>query len=86
MIKPNPFTPKSGLEPKAFINREKEIEIIKILNPIHSSKIADINRKLKIKGINVYLRRLVDKGILKVQNRGEYFICDRILLEYIQRK
>lgn len=65
---------------------EKEIEIIKILNPIHSNKIADINRKLKIKGINVYLRRLVDKGILKVQNRGEYFICDRILLEYIQRK
>lgn len=27
MIKPNPFTPKSGLEPKVFINREKEIKI-----------------------------------------------------------
>jgi len=25
MIKPNPFTPKSGLEPKVFVNRDKEI-------------------------------------------------------------
>ena len=25
MIKPNPFTPKSGLEPKVFFDREKEI-------------------------------------------------------------
>lgn len=33
MIKPNPFTPKSGLEPKVFINREKEIDFfIKRIN------------------------------------------------------
>ncbi|MDI6793283.1 MAG: ATP-binding protein [bacterium] len=27
MIKPNPFTPKSGLEPKVFMNRKDEIEL-----------------------------------------------------------
>lgn len=26
MIKPNPFTPKSGIEPRVFINRDKEIQ------------------------------------------------------------
>jgi predicted transcriptional regulator len=95
MIKPNPFTPKSGLEPRVFINREKEIvifsnqyeiKIIKNLKSSKSNKISDINCKVKIKSINEYLRRLVEKGTLKVQKRGEYIICDRILWEYIQRK
>ena len=39
-----------------------------------------------IPGVNVYLRRLVDKGILKAHSRGEYCIEDGILWEYIQRK
>lgn len=29
MIKPNPFTPKSGQEPKVFLNRDKEISFFK---------------------------------------------------------
>lgn len=36
--------------------------------------------------INVYLRRLTDKGILKAFNRGEYVIHDKMLGEYLQRK
>ncbi|MBI4981375.1 ATP-binding protein [Candidatus Woesearchaeota archaeon] len=27
MIKPNPFTPKSGIEPKIFLNRTEEISL-----------------------------------------------------------
>ncbi len=63
-----------------------EIKIIKNLKFSKSNKISDINSKVDIKSINEYFRRLVDKGILKVQKRGEYFIPDRILWEYIQRK
>ena len=63
-----------------------EIKIIKNLKFSKSNKISDINRKVDIKSINEYFRRLVNKGILKVQKRGEYFIPDRILWEYIQRK
>lgn len=29
MIAPNPFTPKSGWEPKVFIGRDKEIELFR---------------------------------------------------------
>ena len=50
------------------------------------NKIDDIKCKVNITGINVYLRRLVDKGILKVQRRGEYVVCDKVLWEYMQRK
>lgn len=65
---------------------DNEIKIIKNLRPDKSNKIVDISRKISVKGLNVYLRRLLDKGILKIQKRGEYVIYDRILWEYIQRK
>ncbi len=63
-----------------------EIEIIKCLNLFESNKIRDIRCRVKIKSINEYLRRLVDKGILKVFRRGEYIVCDKMLGEYLQRK
>ena len=65
---------------------DNEIEIIKNLKIFESNKIKDINRKIKVKSINEYLRRLVDKGILKTIKRGEYIISDKMLGEYLQRK
>ena len=65
---------------------ENEIKIIKKLNLFETNKIRDINLKVKNKGINVYLCRLVEKGILKTLNRGEYAIDDKMLGEYLQRK
>lgn len=61
-------------------------KLLKNLKFQKGNRIGDISRKINITGINVYLRRLFDKGILKVQNKGEYYIVDRILWEYIQRK
>lgn len=65
---------------------ENELKIIKNLKLFESNKIKDINRKSKVKSINEYLRRLVDKGILKTLNRGDYIIIDKIFGEYLQRK
>ncbi len=47
-----------------------EIKIIKRLKLFESNKIRDITRRVKINGINEYLRRLVNKGICKVFKRG----------------
>ena len=41
MIKPNPFTPKSGLEPKVFINRQDEINLFN--ERIKNAKAGNIN-------------------------------------------
>jgi len=41
MIKPNPFTPKSGLEPKVFFDREKEINFF--LKRIDEAKTGNTN-------------------------------------------
>jgi len=65
---------------------ENEIKIVKRLKLFGNNKINEINRRVNIKSINEYLRRLVDKGILEVQRRGEYIIPDRLLWEYLQRK
>ena len=65
---------------------ENEIKIVKGIKLFESNKIGDINRRVRIKGINVYLRRLTDKGILKTFSRGEYVIHDKMLGEYLQRK
>lgn len=65
---------------------DNEIKIVKNLNPFKNNKTSEIERKVNIKSMRVYLRRLVDKGILKVQRRGEYIICDKLLCEYIRRK
>lgn len=65
---------------------DNEIKIIRNFKPYHVNRIKDIYSKINVKGINEYLRRLVDKGILKIKKRGEYVICDRILWEYIKRK
>lgn len=48
MVKPNPFTPKSGLEPKVFINRDKEISFF--IKRIGESKHQSINHYI-INGI-----------------------------------
>ncbi|MBI4646240.1 MAG: ATP-binding protein [Bacteroidia bacterium] len=64
---------------------DNEIKIINGLKLFEINKISDINRKIPIKGINVYLRRLIEKGILKSFNRGEYVIQDKMLSEYLQR-
>jgi len=61
-------------------------KIIKNLKLFESNKIKDIGYRVKINGINVYLRRLVDKGILKTFKRGEYIIYDKMLGEYLGRK
>lgn len=63
-----------------------EIKIIKNLKVNEGNRLGDLDSRIDIPGVNVYLRRLVDKGILKAQSRGEYYIEDRILWEYIQRK
>ncbi len=63
-----------------------EIKIIKGINLFESNKIRDISRNVRIKSINEYFRRLIDKGILKTQGRGEYVICDKMFGEYLQRK
>ncbi|MEA3500452.1 MAG: ATP-binding protein [Candidatus Marinimicrobia bacterium] len=65
---------------------DNEIKIIKNINPTEGNKINDIKSKVDIDGLNVYLRRLVDKGILNAQKRGEYIISDKMLWEYIQAK
>jgi len=41
MLKPNPFTPKSGLEPKVFTNREEEIEFF--LKRVKEASTGSIN-------------------------------------------
>lgn len=63
-----------------------EVKIIKGLKLFESNKIKDITHRVKIKSINEYLRRLVDKGVLKAFRRGEYVIHDKMLGEYLQRK
>ena len=63
-----------------------EIKIIKNLKVNEGNRLSDIVSRVGIQGVNVYLRRLVDKGILKAQSRGEYYIEDRILWEYVHRK
>lgn len=63
-----------------------EVKIIKGLKLFESNKIKDITHRVKIKSINEYLRRLVDKGVLKAFRRGEYIIHDKMLGEYLQRK
>ena len=65
---------------------ENEIKIVKGIKLFESNKIGDIDSRVNIKSINKYLRRLVDKGILKAFNRGEYIIHDKLLGEYLQRK
>ncbi|MFW6273188.1 MAG: BREX system ATP-binding domain-containing protein [bacterium] len=65
---------------------DNELKIIKSLKVDYSNKISDIKEQVKIKSINEYLRRLVDKGVLVSPKRGEYVICNRMLWEYIQRK
>ncbi|MFH1958613.1 MAG: hypothetical protein ABIJ15_09095 [bacterium] len=63
---------------------ENEIKIIRALNLFGDNKMSDISRKVKISGINVYLRRLVDKGILMAFKRGEYVFNDKMLGVYLQ--
>jgi len=63
-----------------------EIKVIKSLELFESNTIRDISHKVNIKSINEYLRRLVDKGILKAVGRGEYIIPDKMLWEYLQRR
>lgn len=63
-----------------------EIKIIKSLKLFESNTIRDISRRVNIKSINEYLRRLVDKGILKTVRRGEYVIPDKMLWEYLRRR
>ncbi|PIP54074.1 MAG: hypothetical protein COX07_07315 [Bacteroidetes bacterium CG23_combo_of_CG06-09_8_20_14_all_32_9] len=65
---------------------DNEIKIINGLKLFENNKIRDINRRVNIKSINKYLRRLVDKGILKAISRGEYIIPDKLLGEYLHRK
>ena len=72
-----------GVAERISIN---EIKVIKGLKLFETNKIRDINHRVKIKSINEYLHRLVDKGILKVPRRGEYIIHDKMLWEYLQRK
>jgi len=63
-----------------------EVKIIKKLKLFKSNKISDIKHKINIKSINEYFRRLVDKGILKAEKRGEYIVSDKMLWEYLRRK
>jgi len=63
-----------------------EIKVIKRLKLFKSNRISDISRRANIRSINEYLRRLVDKGILRAPRRGEYIIRDKMLWEYLQRK
>jgi len=72
-----------GVAERISIN---EIKVIKGLKLFETNKIRDINHRVRIKSINEYLHRLVDKGILKVPRRGEYIIHDKMLWEYLQRK
>lgn len=65
---------------------DNEIKIVKGIKLFESNKIGDIDSRVNIKSINKYLRRLVDKGILKAFSRGEYVIHDKLLGEYLQRK
>ncbi len=74
MVHSTAFTLKSGQEPKIFMNRETEISFFdKRLN------------KNKIKGINEYLRRLVEKEIINNPKRGMYWINDILLRMYINK-
>lgn len=41
MIKPNPFTPKSGIEPKYFVNREEELKTF--LRKIEEAKRGEVS-------------------------------------------
>ncbi|MDO9513485.1 MAG: ATP-binding protein [Elusimicrobiota bacterium] len=61
-----------------------ELKIIRALNLFGNNKLNGISRKVKISGINVYLRRLVDKGILRSLRRGEYEFNDKMLGLYLQ--
>ncbi|MBU0763688.1 MAG: hypothetical protein KJ607_02510 [Bacteroidetes bacterium] len=63
-----------------------EVRIIKVLNAFETNKINEINSRIRIKGINVYLRRLTEKGILRSVNRGEYAIQDKMFVEFLQQK
>ena len=63
-----------------------EIKIIKNLKVDEVNRVSDISHKVGVKSINEYFRRLADKGILKVESRGEYYIEDRIFWEYVRRK
>ncbi|MEW6097171.1 MAG: hypothetical protein AB1567_11735 [bacterium] len=51
-IFPNPFTPKSGMEPRVFIGRKKEIEIFE----------RKLNEALKLKNTTIFLS--YENGVL----------------------
>ena len=55
MIKPNPFTPKSELEPKVFVNREKEIKFY--IKRINEAKQENINHYI-INGKTLFIKLL----------------------------
>lgn len=64
---------------------DNEIKIINQLKLFEVNKIIDIKNSVNINSINEYLRRLVDKGILKALRRGEYIINDKMLWEYLHK-
>lgn len=76
MIKPNPFTPKSGLEPKVFVNREKEIQLF--LKRINEGKQGVTNHFI-VNGALLYLGKVVYEGIvsgISLQEMGVFMNMD----------
>ena len=63
-----------------------EVKVYRSMNAFRRNNIGSIRKKIRIKGLNEYLRRLVEKRFLTVPKRGEYVILDKMLWEYLQRK
>lgn len=63
-----------------------EIKILQKFDMFTTNKIADIKDKINIKGLNMYLHRLVQKRVLTDVRRGEYKLKDILLCEYLRRK
>jgi len=65
---------------------DNEVKVYRSMNAFRRNNIGSIRKKIRIKGLNEYLRRLVEKRFLTVPKRGEYVILDKMLWEYLQRK
>ncbi len=56
---------------------DKPVELAKVIKKCKQLK-------LSVKGINQYIRRLVEKKIISNPSRGNYFIEDRLFREYVK--